>query len=302
MELNDIKAEFEAWRNQPELRREMNLLARAKALDFLHFVRSIVPEMIDPPDLKARFVVEVAQLVAALTAIDQRLFAHVRDAIGAGQLRGAALRAYLMQFAAADPVSGENMGIHTSYGAVDLLVDGIFALQSAPAPSLTPTAEMVHCEETPALAILDLVDQLDVGPADRFYDLGCGLGQVTMLVHLLTGVTARGVEIEPSFVAFARQQAGALKLPAVHFLNGDAQTAPYDDGTIFFLFTPFRGAMLRRVLARLQTIARDHPIRVCTFGPCTPIVAVESWLRPRRNEIPHEFKLAIFDSQPPVIP
>ncbi|MEZ4616402.1 MAG: class I SAM-dependent methyltransferase [Caldilineaceae bacterium] len=104
-------------------------------------------------------------------------------------------------------------------------------------------------------------------PADCFYDLGSGLGQVVMLVQLLTGMAARGVEYDPAFVDFARRQAAILDLPAVRFVNADARIADYSDGTIFFLFTPFRGAMLRTVMTRLRDIAHDHPIRVGTFGP-----------------------------------
>ncbi|MCB0106363.1 MAG: class I SAM-dependent methyltransferase [Caldilineaceae bacterium] len=304
MEFNDIKAELEAWQHRPDLRQTHCLWARAEALDFLHFAATILPELAAPQDAAAALTREVTHLTEELTACNDALFQWVRTAIAGGALRGNSLRAYFDQFVTPPEEDSDlssqpvvNDGVHTSYGALDVLVDGIFGLQDAPAPTVTRTAEMVHCEETPALAILDLVDQVDFGPQDRFYDLGCGLGQVVMLIHLLTGVSACGVEIEPQFVDFAQQQAAALGIDDVHFFHADAQTAAYSDGTIFFLFTPFRGAMLQRVLARLHAIAQKQPLRICTFGPCTPTVAAQPWLRPHSVGIPHEYKLTVFDSQ-----
>jgi hypothetical protein len=49
-------------------------------------------------------------------------------------------------------------------------------------------------------------------------------------------------------------------------------------GTVFYLYTPFRGVILRTVLDRLRAEANTRAIRVCTFGPCTPTIAAESWL------------------------
>lgn len=128
---------------------------------------------------------------------------------------------------------------------------------------------MVHCEETPARTILDLMDQCVIGAQDVFYDLGSGLGQVVLLVHLLAGVKAKGVEFEPAFCEFARKQAAALGLTAVDFINTNARNADYSDGTVFFLFTPFRGQILHDVLERLEQAARQRQIRLCTFGSCS---------------------------------
>lgn len=49
-------------------------------------------------------------------------------------------------------------------------------------------------------------------------------------------------------------------------------------GTVFFLYTPFTGAILRTVLDRLRHEARRRPIRICSYGPCTPLIAQELWL------------------------
>lgn len=154
----------------------------------------------------------------------------------------------------------------------------------------------MHCEETPARVLLDLIDHTPLTATDVFYDLGSGLGQVVMVVHLLTGVKAKGVEMEPTFCAFAQEQARDLGLTGVEFINIDARAADYSDGTLFFMFTPFRGQLLQDVLDRLQQVAQHHPIRLCTFGPCTPRVADQPWLRPLTPDARHEYKLIIFES------
>ncbi len=295
MNLDNLRAELSAWQRQSDLYDETSLAARAAALDFLDFVRTVVAQSHAPSAALAELVADAAQLANALTAVNQALFQEVRTAIRQQRLTGAAFHSYCNHFMG-HPVRAIDDGLQSNYDGLDVLIDGLFALAEAPAPTHPLIAEMVHCEETPARVIFDLVDQIAFGPMDRFYDLGCGLGQVVMLVNLLRGVPAYGIEIEPAFVTFARQQATALALETVYFINADVQVADYQEGTVFFLFTPFRGQMMQQVLARLQTIAGVHPICVCTFGPCTPIMAQERWLQTRHPTPLHEYKLAIFDS------
>jgi hypothetical protein len=82
----------------------------------------------------------------------------------------------------------------------------------------------------------------------------------------------------------------------VTFVNADAREADYADGTVFFMFTPFKGAILDAVLARLEQEARERPIVVCTYGSCTLYVAEQAWLNSVDDNADHEFKLAVFDS------
>jgi hypothetical protein len=58
----------------------------------------------------------------------------------------------------------------------------------------------------------------------------------------------------------------------------DARVTDLSSGTVFYLYTPFAGSILRQVLDRLRSVAAARPIRVCTFGPCTSVVADERWL------------------------
>jgi hypothetical protein len=64
----------------------------------------------------------------------------------------------------------------------------------------------------------------------------------------------------------------------VRFIQGDARAADLSDGTVFYLYTPFTGTILRDVLNSLRHEAASREIRICTFGPCTRVVAEEQWL------------------------
>ena len=294
MDIIKLQAELAHFCSDQTLTLETNLHRRAQALDFLAFLGEVlrVERRLTPDGQMIKQ--QATQLQTQIEAVNHQIFQQARTAIQAGVLKGHALRDYLNGFT--DYRAERSNQVYMGYDGLDVLVDGLFDLQEAPAPTLSPTVEMVHCEETPARLLLDLVDHTTFTPSDVFYDLGSGLGQVVMLVHLLTGVRAKGVEIEPAFCHFARQQAHSLALTNVTFINTDARTADYSDGTHFFMFTPFRGHLLQTVLGRLQEEAQQRLIRLYTFGSCTPHVAGQPWLRPVTVDARHEYKLVIFES------
>jgi hypothetical protein len=123
------------------------------------------------------------------------------------------------------------------------------------------------------------------------------LGQVSILVHLLSGATAKGIEFEPVYCDYARACATKLNLASVQFANIDARDADYADGTIFFFYTPFTGNLLDQVLDRLWRQTRGRTIMLCTYGPCTPQVARQSWLEHLDGNGLDEDKLAVFRSR-----
>ena len=154
---------------------------------------------------------------------------------------------------------------------------------------------MVSYQPAPGRVILALLEH--VRPNDVFYDIGSGLGRVVISVALFSGVRAKGVENQATFCAYAARAAHAVNARGTQFLAQDAREAPLDDGTLFFLYTPFRGALLRAVLGKLFAVAARGGIRVCTFGPCSAEVAQEPWLRLHSGSIgPNE--LVVFESTP----
>ncbi|HEY4964913.1 MAG TPA: hypothetical protein VII28_00860, partial [Puia sp.] len=164
-------------------------------------------------------------------------------------------------------------------------LNGIFTCKDLPAETRAREPEMVYYQKTPARIILEFINRTEFKPQDIFFDLGSGLGQVVMLVNLLTGVMAKGVEFEPAFCDYAKNCAADLNLNDLAFINTDARYADYSSGTVFFMYTPFEGNMLRDVLEKLRVDTIGKKIKLFTFGPCTTEVAQQDWLM-IHSEIP----------------
>jgi len=196
-------------------------------------------------------------------------FEALRERVRNGECRGAAFRAMVEERVRIDHSE-------TGYDDLDEFVNDLLFVGEMPEPTRELEPGMVEYYKTPARMVFEWVERMEFGAGEVFYDLGSGLGQVVMLVNLLTGIEARGVEIEPAYCAFAQDCATGLGLSDVGFVEADVRDADISDGTVFFLYTPFTGGILKDVLARLRSLAK--PIRIVTCGPCTEIVAKEEWL------------------------
>jgi hypothetical protein len=171
------------------------------------------------------------------------------------------------------------MNDRPEYDDLDVFVNRWLGGGKMPDPTLELATEMVEFYKTPAKVVVELVERAGFGPEDVFVDLGAGLGQVVMLVHLLTGVRALGVEIEPAYCAYARRCAERLGLTGVGFVTSDARVADLSAGTVFFLFTPFKGEVFCQVMDRVRAVASSREIRVVGYGPCSEEIGRLDWLR-----------------------
>jgi SAM-dependent methyltransferase len=197
--------------------------------------------------------------------------AALRRSVKAGECRGAAFRKMVEERVRVDYDQ-------TGYDELDEFVNELLFVGEMPAPTVGLEREMVEYYKTPARIVFDWVERMEFGDDDLFYDLGSGLGQVTMLMNLLTGVRARGLEIEPAYCAYARGCADRLGLREADFSPGDVRDMDLSDGTIFFLYTPFTGEILQTVLSKLQSISGS--IRILACGPCLEVVERQDWLTP----------------------
>ncbi|MGA2097391.1 MAG: class I SAM-dependent methyltransferase [Candidatus Acidiferrum sp.] len=155
--------------------------------------------------------------------------------------------------------------------------------------------EMVPYQPTPARHIFELIVRTALTEQDVLIDLGSGLGHVPLLVSICTAARAIGVELQPTHVNCARQSARSLNLNNVTFLQQDARETDLSAATVFYLYTPFIGKILEAMLASLKQEASRRKIRIYTFGPCTPIVAQEPWLK--STAAPKVDQIAIFASR-----
>lgn len=177
------------------------------------------------------------------------------------------------------------------YDWQDELVGGVLPFgEPGEAAALAP--EMVFYQPTPARHVFDLLDRLALDAGDVLVDLGSGLGHVPLLTAICTGARGIGVEIEPVYVEGARACARSLRLAEARFVQGDARGADFTTGSVFYLYTPFIGTILRSVLDTLRREAERRAFRVCSFGPCTVVLAAEPWLV--GDDVPVPGRVAVF--------
>lgn len=277
---DELQSALEVIAQDSTLSAESEFVRRAEAIEQLDFY---VIDCIDgllqnaPPSGELHSLRVYAEAtMRRLEDVDEMLFQRLRAELRAGHYVGANLVGLIKQYVALEALDSQSARV--GYDSLDRFVNGLLGIQALPDEVRALEPEMVSYQQTPARVIFELAERAQLTPGDVFYDLGSGLGHVPILVHLLSGAPARGVELEPAYCAVARACAADLNLVDVQFINADARAADYTDGTVFFLYTPFEGMMLETVLARLRDVARTRAIRLVTYGPCTLQVAQQSWL------------------------
>jgi len=211
-------------------------------------------------------------IYAELESVNFRLYQAIRRDIqrGAGRSR-------LLEWMP-DGNDAANLINCKGYDYLDELISGVLQFEEPSAEVVQLEREMVSYQPTPARHIFDLIGRTALTERDSLIDLGSGLGHVTLLASICTSANCTGIELEPSYVDCARKSARLLNLNNVRFIQSDARAADFSGGTVFYLYTPFTGTILREVLNSLGQEADRREIRICTFGPCTRVVAEERWL------------------------
>jgi hypothetical protein len=226
-----------------------------------------------PPEA-AETRARAAALRARLEAANRAGYGTIRDEIRAGGGCATFRRAAeLVRGTRPDPGA-----LGEGYDDLDTLVGEVLGFDLAGDTIGDLPEDMVPYQPTPVRHVLDLFDRLALGDRDVLVDLGSGLGQVPLLTGVCTAARGIGVEVDGALVATARRSARGLGLTSVTFMHQDAREADLSTATVVYLYTPFTGEVLRPVLAALRREAATRPLRVCTYGPCTPVVAAEEWL------------------------
>jgi hypothetical protein len=293
-----IEARLSAFERDPQLFAVGHLAARAVALDAIQQVYQFL-QLFQRDTQWGRYRRSLTQQAKALERrlrqADADLFQTLRHQIRTGQQSAHTLRELFDRHTRYRP--GRLAQVHRGYDALDALVQGLLRADTAPTPKDSRDIEMTPYEPTPSRVILDLADQTQLSADDVFYDLGSGLGHVTILVNLLTGAASHGIELEAKYCQHAQLCAEELGLSAVSFMNLDARQADYTGGTVFFMYTPFTGKVLESVLAALAREASRRPITICAYGACTAEVAKQSWICLPCPEVEQAYTLAVFHSR-----
>jgi Histone methylation protein DOT1 len=224
---------------------------------------------IDPASSTARAAALRHQAIGLLHQLrdrNLRVAEALRHEIATGKRVGAELGKKLQRYCAEAPPTHATDNL--PYDSLDALVAdvlGVGALRDDNAAETLP--EMIPYQPTPARIVLELVKRTNLGPGDIFVDIGSGLGIVSILVSLLSAAPAIGIEIDPSYCQYAKARARHVKASHVSFICQDARRADLSIGTVFYMYTPFRGAMLEQVLERLHAEGCRRTIRLVTYGP-----------------------------------
>jgi hypothetical protein len=239
----------------------------------------------------SRFHERAKALRVRLEAANSELYQSVRsDIVRGGQPR--ALLRWLEDSAGDNEPRGPLPGLGFDYR--DELVSGVLQLLEPSEPNLQPSPEMVPYQPTPVRHVLHLIAAAAVTEDDVFVDLGSGLGHVPLLVSMVTGAQSLGVEVQAAYVASARRCAQSLRLSRVRFIAQDARDADLSRGTMFYLYSPFKGSILADVLSALRRESMRRPIKICSLGPCTRRVSNQTWLKARA--LPVTGSITVFDS------
>ncbi len=172
---------------------------------------------------------------------------RARAEIASGALRGSALRERILRVpeAARDLWLDEALGLETWVEDVDLPAGGV---------------PYLPC---PVGLILSAVHGSGLARGDVFVDLGAGLGRVAVLAHLLSGAASVGIEAQRHLAEAGQRCCRELGLDRVQMVHGDVSGRALE-GTVFFLYSPFNGRTLERVLSGLEALARRQRLTVCT--------------------------------------
>lgn len=170
----------------------------------------------------------------------------------------------------------------------DAWVDALLAIEELPSDDGVLPPGSVPYLPCGVDEIIATVLEAPLKPDGDFVVLGSGLGRAAILAHLLSGSSVSGIEIQRHLVESARARCAALGLPLT-FTHANAAEVELR-GSTFFMYAPFNGDPLRRVLSRLEKLARRNPIVLCAVDVQFHDVA---WLSPRPTS---RIALTIYDS------
>jgi SAM-dependent methyltransferase len=277
MTIREIQSRLDVIEQNSSLYEDTNFENRLAAMDFLGFqITDAIAQL--PQAARAGLESRAERITSGFEEIDDNLFERLRSDIRAGKFRGAEFRRMTANYV---DLEADVLSRHPgAYDNLDHFINGLLNYKTMPAQTMNLQPGMVYYQKTPARMMFGLAQKKHFAQDDIFVDLGSGLGQAALLIHLLTGVTVQGVEIEPAFSDYAKARTAELMLPRVTFINIDARKADISKGTVFFMFTPFTGSLLEEVLGRLREESLLRKIDIITYGPCTPEVAGRDWLKP----------------------
>ena len=297
--IQEIQSDIRTIEENIELYRESNFNRRADTIDFIDFhIIGRIEELLLQTGVDEnlqQLKQDAEDIKHKLEEIDIHLFDQLREKIRVGDYTGPSFTKMVVEYLRYDITADESTN-EIGYDNLDIFINGLLSTGNIPEPLMEPEPEMVFYQKTPARIVFQLAAAALIKPTDVFVDVGAGLGQVNMLLHLISGALSTGIEWEPAYCDYASVCAAALNLTNVAFINTDARKADFSTGTIFFMYTPFLGNMMQDVLNILRQESQKRAIKIFTYGPCTSQVAAQDWLLCINGEVNNPYRLCEFRS------
>lgn len=121
--------------------------------------------------------------------------------------------------------------------------------------------------------MLNIYRALRPKKGEKVYDLGSGQGIAIFCGSLVSEADFIGIELVKERVDVCNRMRDTLRIPNASFRSGNvlAPENDFSDGDIFYLFNPFNSATTKKVVKKLESIARakrehDKTIRVVCLG------------------------------------
>jgi len=164
-------------------------------------------------------------------------------------------------------------------GERDGWLDQLLGLGDAPDDGPDLPRGCVPYLPSPVDALLRVVDLAAIEASDVVVDVGAGMGRAAAFLHLATGASVVALEIQRALVRAARALTTRLALERITIVEGDVAALGRDlgGGTVFFLYCPFSGERLDRLVDALAPVARTRELRVCALDLPLPS---RPWLAP----------------------
>lgn len=248
---------------EPENLFGVGLGALWRLCEGLKFVRENVEPALFAKDV-ARFP-ELAQLWARF----ERREAQAREATAAArtEVRGRVSSGALgpAEFRAEWQGLGFTPNADDGGTPADDYLDGLFSVAR---PALLPLPLLGNPNiGSRARQTADFISALEPGVADVVFDLGSGSGKLALTVSASTVSQVVGVELCAAYVDEARSTAVNLSLRNTRFVHADAREVDLSQGSVFYLYHPFRGEVASTVAQALGALAREKDIRIFSAGP-----------------------------------
>ena len=292
----EIQSAIYAIENDASLYEETNFNNRANAIDFIEFHiidRAVGLQQDKSLKIKLDKLLQRAENIKyELERVNTTLFQQLRKKISTHIYTGSSFREMISKYFG--DYNNTNDTCKIGYDNLDVFMNGLLSEQPLPETTIELAPEMVFYQKTPARIILKLIERSNLKERDVLFDLGSGLGQVAILVNLISVVKVIGVEYEPAYCSYAESCVRMLSLRNIGFINADARNADYSEGTVFFMYTPFIGSMLQDVLNILKAEAHKRMIRIFSYGPCSAQLKRQTWLNPVNGKGDHRYELYEF--------